>query len=1127
MLSDFSSSLYQPLPEIIGGRYRLLDQLGKGGMGSVYQAFDRLTGNEIALKRILADDDLLMASYPGETSDDPRLSLAREFQALASLRHPNIIGVIDYGFDDDRQPYFTMDLLEQARNVLEVGKDQPLNVKVGLLVQILQALSYIHRRGIVHRDLKPGNVLVAAPEQAQSEYGEPIGRVKVLDFGLSVEFVDAKGTVGTLFYMAPEVLRGTQAGPPADLYAVGVLAYNLFAGRNPFEDPDTVSVFDRILRVMPDCSVMDAPGAVRDVVERLLAKEVADRYTKAREVIRDLSAAIDQPVPIETEATRESFLQAARFVGRKQELGRLMGALANAREAGVGSTWLVAGESGVGKSRLLDEVRVRALVQGAAVIQGQAVSDGGSPYEVWRRGLRWLALSTDLNDDQAGVLKPLITDIDRMLEREIVEAPELDSQAVRQRLISTVTDLITALTERQNNPVVILLEDLQWSGAESLELLKAFNGLAAELPLMIIGSYREDEQPNLPEHLPEMAVVHLERLEPTAVAELSESMLGSAGRQADVLTLLNRETEGNPFFLVEVVRALAEEAGELSKIGRRTLPAHVFTGGLQRLVKRRLNRVPDIYMPLLQLSAVTGREIDLEVLRGIEWEEDRPDLETWLTESINAAVLEKQGDQWRFAHDKLRDGLLTDIQPDQLQQMHEKVAQAIETVYVPNESEAARLSYHWSMAGNLSRAAHYGVLAGDQAMRVGANAEAKNFFERAVEMLARLGPTTENRERLIDTTLKLSRVAAFSPGENMQQLLEQALETAEALDDDIRRASVYSSIGAFHYIGTRMSQAFENFSRGVALAEKLGLERLLMVPYNLMGRALCNMGQYGESADMLAKGIPLAKKFGDKELFAGSLAFHAATLYYQGKWVEAERQAARSLAAAEALGHPSRTAANLMVLGFVLGFCGHFERAVDYLEQSIEIASRGEALALHVLNLSHGCLGYIFLQQGHYEAATHNLGRCLDLAQGKEQLLAHLPMYQGFWAEITLQNGDWEKALAQVEAALHRAEETRQSVAKAQVQQSKSRILAAGDNPAWDQIVALLEDSIAFHKSGPALPLVAISQFELGKVYAQQGLTERSREILVQALRQFEALRMTWHIDRAGEVITQTGGAVR
>jgi tetratricopeptide (TPR) repeat protein len=125
-----------------------------------------------------------------------------------------------------------------------------------------------------------------------------------------------------------------------------------------------------------------------------------------------------------------------------------------------------------------------------------------------------------------------------------------------------------------------------------------------------------------------------------------------------------------------------------------------------------------------------------------------------------------------------------------------------------------------------------------------------------------------------------------------------------------------------------------------------------------------------------------------------------------------------------------------------------------------------------------------------------------------------------------LQSGDKEKALAQVEAALLRAEQTEQPVAKAQVQQSMSRILAAGDNLDWEQVEKLLEDSIAFHQRGPALPLAAIGQFELGKVYAQQGLTEQSQKMFNQALRQFKTLRMTWHVAQAEAVIAQLGGAV-
>src|SRR5687767_12284436 len=147
-------------------------------MGAVYQATDRLSGQAVALKRVLTDGS------QGKTAGNAlRLALAREFQVLASLRHPNVISVLDYGFDSTRQPYFTMALLDKPRTIYDAARGQSLEVRVRLLIQLLQALVYLHRRGIVHRDLKPDNALVL-----------PDGQLKVLDFGLA--FARKHGTAG-------------------------------------------------------------------------------------------------------------------------------------------------------------------------------------------------------------------------------------------------------------------------------------------------------------------------------------------------------------------------------------------------------------------------------------------------------------------------------------------------------------------------------------------------------------------------------------------------------------------------------------------------------------------------------------------------------------------------------------------------------------------------------------------------------------------------------------------------------------------------------------------------------------------------------------------------------------------
>ena len=175
------------LDRVFGRRYRLLDRLGQGGMGLVFRALDRLTGQPIALKLVALSSPSrspprpwLAAGIPaGDVQSDslpsggsggsmtseagaPRshlAALAQEFRILVTLRHPNIISVLDYGFDAGR-PYFTMELLSEARPLLPLARTAPPAIQFDLLMQLLRALTYLHRRGIVHRDLKPRNVAI-------------------------------------------------------------------------------------------------------------------------------------------------------------------------------------------------------------------------------------------------------------------------------------------------------------------------------------------------------------------------------------------------------------------------------------------------------------------------------------------------------------------------------------------------------------------------------------------------------------------------------------------------------------------------------------------------------------------------------------------------------------------------------------------------------------------------------------------------------------------------------------------------------------------------------------------------------------------------------------------------------
>lgn len=696
-------------------------------MGIVYRVHDRLADQSVALKQVLRD-----GSEPGDAaptaatgsnvshgeSISANIALGREFQTLGRLRHPHVISVLDYGFHQG-QPYFTMTLLQEPRDICAAAHGQPPEEQFRLVAQMLMALAYLHRRGVVHRDLKPGNVLVD---------GE--GMVKVVDFGLALEREQAQATVGTLAYMAPEVLRGEGSRAASDLYAAGVIVFEVLAGHHPYGDEPVSELIRQALVEPPDLAAL--PGAVQPVVARLLAKAPQERYASALEALRALSAALGQRLPAESEEIRESFLQAATFVGRETELSRLDHALDRALK-GEGSAWLVGGESGVGKTRLLDELRIRALVRGAFTLRGQANREGGAPYQVWRDVLRRLCLHVNLSPLEAGVLKPLVPDIERLMGHPVPDAPDLDAEATQRRLLNVVESVL----RRVQRPLVLILEDLHWAGA-GLGLLHYLTVGLIKSPVLIVASYRDDEYAELPQRLPAMQLMNLQRFGQETVAALSASMLGEeAGRQPQIVSLLVRETEGNVFFLVEVIRVLAEEAGRLDNVAAITLPRHVFASGIAAIVQRRLNRVPPQAQQLLKLAAVSGRELDLALLRAaapLVSGDPSFELEDWLARCNDAAVLEVRGDRWQFAHDKLREALLQSLTPQETRDLNRRVAQTIESVYGQNELYAQALANHWARAGERDKEAHYRAVAGRLALANGANREALRLLQQALRL---------------------------------------------------------------------------------------------------------------------------------------------------------------------------------------------------------------------------------------------------------------------------------------------------------------------------------------------------------------------------------------------------------
>lgn len=1113
-------------------------------MAAVYRATYRLNGETVALK-LVSDERFGSAEDPTSESFNLRLALLREFQTLASLHHPNIVEVLGYGVHEGRAPYFTMEILQQPRDIVQAAEGRPLSFKLDLLVQLLRALTYVHRRGILHRDIKPSNVLCVGDQ------------VKVLDFGIAVAAGKIENIAGTIDYMAPEILLGHPPSVQSDLYAVGVLAYQVLTGQHPHNKKSQTGFLRSLLNTDSDITIsgnvadllsgrsstipknqsfsaedqspltLDAlTGRVGDVVRKLLSPNPEDRYGEAVAVVQALATATQEPMLAETAATRESFLQASEMVGRQSELSQLSQALDRAR-SGSGSGWLLGGESGVGKSRLTSEIRTLAMVSGAVVAQGQAVTESSSHYLLWLPVLRVLCLHVELSDADAAVLKELIPDLPNLLGRAIPEAPKVQPEFAEKRL----SGVIESLFRQPARPVVVLLEDLQWAGPDCLTLLSRLAEIAHELPLLIVANYRDDESPELPRRLPQMNLLRLRRLGHDAIAQLSTSMLGETGRQPWVIDYLSRQTEGNVFFIVEVARALAEQAGQLEDIAKSSLPEQIFTLGIGRIVERRLDRLPDQYRPVLEAAATIGRKLDLAVLQHLFASFD---LRTFLMVCANVAILESGEGEWRFVHDKLREGLLGRLTAAQRQGLHVQVAFALEHLYPSVESYTAILAYHFRQGGMPDKASVCYLRAGESASRLCAYDDARRHFAGALESLHQLPETEEIKRTKVDTLLKQVRAAhiADGPKKNLERLGEatellQSL-TGEAMSyaDVIRLAWVYYWCGRIHYYRGESRESVRYCQQVLRRAKEHDHAELLVLASAATGTAMFDQGRVDLGLPLLESTLDTFAAMGCGHEWVRAIGHHGLCLIGLGQFERGMADVLRAHARAQEIGKPMIIAMTNIYHCMGSMHTGDWPLMLSGAQRCLDAARQcGEQIYQF---LALGYLAWALNQLGETsEAVQHyELAEGIAQAMGGRLVLSHL--FDAVHAEILLSRDQLDAAIARAEALSRtgRAEETCNSLGS--TERTWALALHRLGRASFAEVDHHMEASIQAYAVGSLALDVAQTRLAWAKVCYQRGELAQAQLLLDQAKLQFMASGTPYSLFQARQLaLSWEGGRAK
>lgn len=815
----------------INYRYNIISTIGKGGMGIVYHIKDKLSQTNIALKSVPAP----IHNVEYQEQEDLSLALAREFRTLATLRHPNIISVLDYGFSYSQDAFFTMDLLQDAQDILSACRKVPQKTAIIYIIQLVQALHYLHYRGIIHRDLKPHNVLVTQD-----------GRVKVLDFGLAIHQKKPMDTLvaGTLTYIAPEILLGEQASPASDLYAIGLIFYEIIVGHFPFNQDDIGLLLQQQINDTPDLSSIDSP-ILFDILSRLLEKEPQERYRNTQELINELAQYIEDS-NLEEDAIRESYLVAAEFIGRDHEMKILTQNFSKASET-KGAAWTITGESGIGKSRLLQEVEIRALVHGMWVLKGNSIEEETTAYQSWGNILRHLVLLTELDDHSLAILELFVPNIKDLVERPLPQAKTLEPRQLQKQIHQII---IRALRQLEK-PTCIIIDDAQWLENGSIALIQDILKEIETLPITLFISYRDDERLKFTKYFQGSTNIKLERLVEYEIKQLVQSMIGQA--KPDVVKLVQDETEGNIYFMVEVIRALEDLAGNRQNIGETTLPRSIFSGSINAIIHRRLSLVSEKDQALLQIATLIGRRLDPQLLQHLQPEMD---IEHWLTRCSNGTIIEVRDDQWFFTHDQLRKGLINNLETEKKILLHKQIVEAITTVYADTiTAYSAQLAYHYSEANQTEKASDYTMYLGEQEFNIGQFDDAIKSFQKARALLSEKNINRHARlftwEARTNEYLNNSQIA--------EELYLKSYALYSYLDDEEGLAISNENLGELANRQEDHQQAIEYLSKGIAIYRSLDKPKELARALNKIGNAYMQIDREEEAIECYTEALELSR----------------------------------------------------------------------------------------------------------------------------------------------------------------------------------------------------------------------------------------------------------------------------
>jgi hypothetical protein len=796
--------------------------------------------------------------------------------------------------------------------------------------------------------------------------------------------------------------------------------------------------------IPPQAHNSDIPADLEALIVRLMSKDPDERpatAVKVRSALENIGS--EEEEGSIREVSLLDRIVRGHIVAREQELSQAK-ALWQKTVVGQGQMLLISGEPGIGKSRMVREIQTEVEVSGGLAMVGECYAEGGIPYGPFAQVLQKTfqnGFSGDI-DVPEFVMSDLVNIAPnlKLYYPNVPENPSLDPQAEQYRLFENLVTFCISLTNL--SPTTLIFEDVHWADGGTLALLRHLARRTRDIPLMIVATYREVE---LDETLPFNEVlqdlnrerlttrVKLTRLDQQATEQLLETLFAE-DITPDFLNGIYRETEGNPFFIEEVCKALVDSGELYYDGGRWHRPSSIqdmrIPQSVRVAIQSRVNKLSDPCQSALLAAAILGREFGYETLQHT-YSKGEDELIDALEEAMQAQLIEEikgsRSERFAFAHALIPAVLREGISGLRRTRLHHQAAAAIKRTK-PDDFEA--LAYQYSEAGDVAQALDNYIEAGERARKVYANEDAIRFLSEALPFLedrdpkrfALLGSRASvfgllgQREEQLNDVVEMRNLAEdlgekvklsesllaladyHLEGEHTEAIApaEEALELAKINDDPTLEAQALMRLGHANQRRFHLEESRDQLNRAAALFKKTGQPDQSAKSLALLTRTYGMRSEQELALNTAQEAVAESRRAKDRLTEASSLRGLAIVQYDQFD-IEAARQTAENaLALHRELGDRVQESYALNVLGLIVSHQGDAQGAADFFRQSLAI---GHALNLSTIIqfVSNNMIIDFFLPFGDYEAALHFV---------EEQLMKTVYGGQPFLTAILL----WQQA---------------------------------------------------------------------------------------------------------------------